>query len=292
MNVNQFYQEIFGQKVYKISLDAGCTCPTRDGSLGTGGCIFCGASGAGEFAASRNLSITEQVQQAKTLLAPKLKNKQIKYIAYFQNFTNTYGNLTELRAKWEEALACPDVVGLAIGTRPDCLGTDVLQVLGELSLRFFVQVELGFQTSCESSIKYIRRHFSNETYRLAVESLHKINPEIHVVTHIIFGLPGETSEQMMDSVQFALDSGTDGIKIANLYVTRGTDLLADYEAGKVKVLEMDEYFDLLKSALQLIPENVVIHRLTGDPAKAIVVAPMWCCNKKVVLNKLLEITNN
>ena len=300
MTVSEYYKSIFGQKVYKLSLDAGCTCPTRDGTLGTGGCIFCSASGSGDFTASRQFSISQQVEQAKALLAPKLKGREVQYIAYFQNFTNTYGDIPQLKKKWQEALQCPGVVGLSLGTRPDCLGEEVLQALGEICEpggrfsrssepggRFskpFLQIELGLQTSSQGSAQYIRRGFSNQTYVNAVKALHQLNPSIHVVTHIIFGLPGESRQQMLDSVKFAVDSGTNGIKITNLYVLKGTDLCRDYEAGKVKCLEMEEYFDIVGEAVGMLPPGVVIHRLTGDPPKALVVAPMWCCNKKMTMN--------
>ena len=300
MTVSEYYKSIFGQKVYKLSLDAGCTCPTRDGTLGTGGCIFCSASGSGDFTASRQFSISQQVEQAKALLAPKLKGREVQYIAYFQNFTNTYGDIPQLKKKWQEALQCPGVVGLSLGTRPDCLGEEVLQALGEICEpggrfsrssepggRFskpFLQIELGLQTSSQGSAQYIRRGFSNQTYVNAVKALHQLNPSIHVVTHIIFGLPGESRQQMLDSVKFAVDSGTNGIKITNLYVLKGTDLCRDYEAGKVKCLEMEEYFDIVREVVGMLPPGVVIHRLTGDPPKALVVAPMWCCNKKMTMN--------
>lgn len=321
MTVSEYYKSIFGQKVYKLSLDAGCTCPTRDGTLGTGGCIFCSASGSGDFTASRQFSISQQVEQAKALLAPKLKGREVQYIAYFQNFTNTYGDIPQLKKKWQEALQCPGVVGLSLGTRPDCLGEEVLQALGEICEpwgrfswssepggrfsrsceqegqtlqpdlepggRFskpFLQIELGLQTSSQGSAQYIRRGFSNQTYINAVKALHLLNPSIHVVTHIIFGLPGESRQQMLDSVKFAVDSGTNGIKITNLYVLKGTDLCRDYEAGKVKCLEMEEYFDIIGEAVGMLPSGVVIHRLTGDPPKSLLVAPMWCCNKKMTMN--------
>lgn len=295
MTVSEYYKSIFGQKVYKLSLDAGCTCPTRDGTVGTGGCIFCSASGSGDFASSRTLSITDQIIQAKTLLSSKLKGRDIQYIAYFQNFTNTYGDISQLKKKWMEALAFPGVVGLSLGTRPDCLGDEVLQALREIcdqwkqwgqTSRPFLQIELGFQTSSLASAQYIRRGFSNQVYEDAVKSLHQLNPDIHVVTHIIFGLPGESRQQMLDSVKFAVESGTNGIKITNLYVLKGTDLLKDYQSGKFKCLEMNEYFDLVGDALKLIPKSVVIHRLTGDPPKSLVVAPMWCCDKKRTLNEV------
>lgn len=286
MTVNEFYRQKFGVKTYKISLEGGCTCPTRDGTLDTRGCIFCSANGSGEFTA-------DNVEEAKKIVSKKIKDPEnAKYIAYFQNFTNTYGDIKKLRVQWEQALNADGVAGLAIGTRPDCLSEECLRVLGELSERTFLQVELGFQTADEQTAVYIRRGFKNEVYRQAVLQLHEANPKIHVVTHLIFGLPGENREQMMNSVEYVCNAGTDGIKITNLYVVRGTDLEKEYNEGKVQVLEESEYFSLLKNASQIIPENIVIHRLTGDPPKSLLIAPKWPTDKKRILNELNTIMHN
>ena len=302
-SVSEFYKKLFGSKVYKLSLDAGCTCPVRDGFLDSRGCIFCSQNGSGDFVPSPALTIPEQIEQAKKLVESKMnkpnnkasfQSKQIqfpehKYIAYFQNFTNTYGNLEQLRKKWEQAVNYPDIIGLALGTRPDCLSAECLEVLAELAEKTFVQVELGFQTSNEKTALYIRRHFKNEVYSSAVKALHKANPKIHVVTHIIFGLPGETEQDMMNTVRFVIAAGTDGIKIMNLYVLKNTDLAADYEKGLFKALEFEEYLELLRKALSIIPENIIIHRLTGDPPKSQLIAPEWVKNKKRVLNELKKL---
>lgn len=305
-SVSDFYKKRFGAKVYKISLDAGCTCPVRDGLLDTRGCIFCSQKGSGDFVPSRALTIPKQIEEAKKLVESKMSkldksNKQAssqdshcqssghKYIAYFQNFTNTYGNLEHLRQKWEEALNYPGIVGLALGTRPDCLSPECLEVLAGLAEKTFVQVELGFQTSNENTANYIRRHFKNEVYSSAVEALHKANPIIHVVTHIIFGLPGETVQDMMNTVRYVVASATDGIKIMNLYVLKNTDLALDYEGGLFKALDFEEYLELLKQALSIIPENIIIHRLTGDPPKSQLIAPNWVTDKKKVLNALKKL---
>ncbi|MCQ2591474.1 MAG: TIGR01212 family radical SAM protein [Treponema sp.] len=288
--VSEFYKSLFGTKVYKISIDAGCTCPTRDGTKGFGGCIFCSANGSGDFVPSNKLSITEQIGIAKQLVSKKLKaQNQPKYIVYFQNFTNTYGDLEKLQRQWKEALSCADIVGIAIGTRPDCLSAECLEILGKMAEQTYVQVELGFQTSCAQSVEYIRRGFENEVYSTAVKKLHSASKKIHVVTHVIFGLPQETKEIMMDSLKFALSSGTDGIKIMNLYILQGTDLAKDYEKGCFSALEMEEYFDLLRTALKLIPQNIIIHRLTGDPPKKLLIAPKWVENKKLVLNRINQL---
>ena len=287
MTVSAFYKSIFGKKVYKISLDAGCTCPNRDGTIGTGGCIFCSNSGSGDFVPSKNLSITKQIEEAKKLVENKMKNQsenQNEYIAYFQNFTNTYGNISKLTEKWNEALSCTQIVGLALGTRPDCLSDEVLQVLSQLADKTFLQVELGFQTSNEISSKYIRRGFSNNVYFDAVKKIKNANPKIHIVTHVIFGLPGETEVDMLQTVKDVVNAKSDGIKITSLYILKDTDLATDYFNNKFEPIKMDEYFNLIEKALQIIPKNMVIHRLTGDPPKSLLIEPTWTTDKKRTLN--------
>ena len=287
MTVSAFYKSIFGKKVYKISLDAGCTCPNRDGTIGTGGCIFCSNSGSGDFVPSKNLSIAKQIEEAKKLVENKMKNQsknQNQYIAYFQNFTNTYGNISILSEKWNEALSCSQIVGLALGTRPDSLGDEVLQVLSKLANKTFLQIELGFQTSNETSSKYIRRGFSNNVYFDAVKKLKNANPKIHIVTHVIFGLPGETEVDMMKTVKDVVNAKSDGIKITSLYILKNTDLATDYFNKKFEPIEMDEYFNLIEKTLKIIPENMVIHRLTGDPPKNLLIEPTWTTDKKRTLN--------
>ena len=287
MTVSAFYKSIFGNKVYKISLDAGCTCPNRDGTIGTGGCIFCSNSGSGDFVPSKNLSITKQIEEAKKLVENKMKNQsknQNQYIAYFQNFTNTYGNISILSEKWNEALSCSQIVGLALGTRPDCLADEVLQVLSKLANKTFLQIELGFQTSNETSSKYIRRGFSNNIYFDAVKKLKNANPKIHIVTHVIFGLPGETEVDMLQTVKDVVNAKSDGIKITSLYILKNTDLATDYFSKKFEPIEMDEYFNLIEKALKIIPENMIIHRLTGDPPKNLLIEPTWTTDKKRTLN--------
>ena len=287
MTVSAFYKSIFGKKVYKISLDAGCTCPNRDGTIGTGGCIFCSNSGSGDFVPSKNLSITKQIEEAKKLVENKMKNQsenQNEYIAYFQNFTNTYGNISILSEKWNEALSCSQIVGLALGTRPDCLGDEVLQVLSKLANKTFLQIELGFQTSNETSSKYIRRGFSNNVYFDAVKKIKNANPKIHIVTHVIFGLPEETEVDMMKTVKDVVNAKSDGIKITSLYILKNTDLATDYFSKKLEPIKMDEYFSLIEKALKIIPENMIIHRLTGDPPKSLLIEPIWTTDKKRTLN--------
>ena len=283
-SVSDFYKKKFGCKVYKISLDAGCTCPNRDGTKSFGGCIFCSGSGSGDFAADKNLSIAEQIIQAKQRVLSK--NKDGKFIAYFQNFSNTYGNPSELSQKYNEAIAQEDVVGISIATRPDCLNDEILNEIAELVNKTFVSIELGFQTSKSESIEYIRRFFSNEEYLFAVKKIKDISEKIHVVTHLIFGLPNETVQDMLNSVKFVVDAKSDGIKIALLHVLEGTDLAIDYKNNAFSCLEMDEYFKILGKALKIIPKDVVIHRLTGDGPKKILIAPLWTGQKKVVYNAM------
>ena len=278
--VSDYYKNLFGTKVYKLTFDAGCTCPTRDGTKGTRGCIFCSQSGSGEFTVpfdETGSNVPEHFKGADT------------FIAYFQNFTNTYGDLNELSSKWHKALSYKGIKGLALGTRPDCIGDDVLEELARISEEHFVQVELGFQTANEATGRYIRRGFTNDVYFDAVARIHKLAPKVHVVTHVIFGLPGETEDDMMNSVKAAIDAGTDGIKIMCLYVLKDTDLAAEYEQGKFEVLQMDQYFDLLRKALALIPESVIIHRLTGDPPKKTLIAPQWTTDKKRVMDRIKKL---
>ena len=278
--VSDYYKNLFGTKVYKLTFDAGCTCPTRDGTKGTRGCIFCSQSGSGEF--------TVPFDDTRSIVPDRFKGADT-FIAYFQNFTNTYGDLKELSAKWHKALSYEGIKGLALGTRPDCLGDDVLEELARISNEHFVQLELGFQTSNEASAEYIRRGFTNDVYFDAVARIHKAAPKVHVVTHVIFGLPVETEADMMNSVKAAIDAGTDGIKIMCLYVLKDTDLAIEYQQGKFEVLQMDEYFELLKKALAIIPDSVIIHRLTGDPPKKTLIAPKWTTDKKRVMDRIKKL---
>lgn len=296
MYVSDFYKKIFGSKVYKITLDAGCTCPTRDGTKGNRGCIFCSASGSGDFAASRHKSISEQINEARSLVTGKMGRNHEKdrelFIAYFQNFTNTYGDPVRLSAMYNEASDAPGIVGISIGTRPDCLSDEILESIKLLCERkhsekepFLVSIELGLQTVNEKSADFIRRGYKNEEYFEAVRKIRGTDPSIHIVTHVIFGLPGETEEDMMNTVR-AVTETADGIKISCLHVLKGTDLYDLYNEGKVSVLEEETYYGLIENALKIIPEDFIIHRLTGDGAKSILAAPMWTANKRRVHNEL------
>lgn len=284
-SLNEHYRQKFGCKVYKLSLDGGFTCPNRDGTLSTGGCIFCSGSGSGEFAARECGSIAAQLEHAKSRVAQK--NRDGKYIAYFQSFTNTYGPVEKLRKLYFEAIAPDEIVGLAIGTRPDCLGDDVLALLSEVNAVKPVSVELGLQTVHPESVRYIRRGYDNEVYFDAVGRLKERG--IEVVTHIILGLPGETAQMAAETTRQAVAAGTDGVKFHLLHVLRGTDLEHDYAAGKFRCLELEEYGDWLKLCLREVPRHVVVHRITGDGAKRDLIAPLWSGDKKRVLNYLNRI---
>lgn len=282
LSFNKYLKDKFGQKVYKISLDGGFTCPNRDGKAGTRGCIFCSKGGSGDFAESREMSITEQIESGKKKVERKIKSG--KYIAYFQAFTNTYAPVEILRQKYEEAINHPDIVALSIATRPDCLGDDVLRLLDEMNKIKPVFVELGLQTIHQKSAKYIRRGYDLSVYDKAVRDLKKIG--VNVVVHVILGLPNESENDMLETVKYVCESGANGIKLQLLHVIDGTDLAKDYEKGLFKTLEFDEYVNLIVKCVKIIPKDIVIHRLTGDGAKKDLIAPLWSADKKRVLNAI------
>ena len=324
ISLSDFYKQKFGRKVYKLAVDAGCACPTRDGTLDTRGCIFCSANGSGDFMPSKDLSVPEQLERAKALVQKKalgrggaraaslprstrqslgasIANKKMSgsspnmttitkpapaYIAYFQNFSNTYGDPKILKQKYFAALKVPDIVGVDIATRPDCLGPEILSVIQELSQKTFVTVELGLQTVHQKTADYIRRGYDTNVYYQAVAALKKSCPAVHIVTQLILGLPGEDDLQMLESVRRVADAKSDGIKITCLYVLAGTDLEKDWRAGKFECLAKEHYFDLLKKIAPLLPHDMVVHRLTGDGPKKILLAPEWTKNKRQVLNEL------
>ena len=341
--LSSFYESLFGCKTYKISLDARCTCPNRDGTKGSGGCIFCSERGSGDFvarggeeASGRRLSIPEQIDQGKKFIESKLRGRsgkrQGKYIAYFQSFTSTYGAPMVLLAKYREALDCEGVVGLAVATRPDCLSPAILRGLADISQSRFVQIELGLQTSNEATGQLINRCYTNQDYIDAVRRIRAAAPSIHIVTHLIFGLPGESEEDILNSVRFVVNyngkmvvepvettimsypgstnlscSGSTnlscsgltrtslppfGLKITSLYVLKNTRLATLYEGGQYQPLTKEVYYALLKNALPLLPSNCVVHRLTGDPPKSLLIAPSWTSDKKRVLNELKELISD
>ena len=281
--LSDHYRETFGCKVYKLSLNGGFSCPNRDGTLGTGGCIFC--TGSGEFAEGGPEPIALQLERAKQRVS--VKNKNGKYIAYFQAFTNTYAPVERLRQLYYQAIAPEDIVGLAIGTRPDCLGSEVVALLAEVNRKKPVSVELGLQTIHEETARYLRRGYEAGVYFDAVWRLKAAG--IEVVTHIILGLPGETPEMMVETTRAAVQAGTDGVKFHLLHVLRGTDLEKEYSSGKVRCLTMEEYGGILKQCIAVLPEETVVHRITGDGAKKDLIAPLWSADKKRVLNYLHQV---
>lgn len=280
-SLNSYLKKRFGCKVYKLAISGGFTCPNRDGKIDTRGCIFCSKGGSGEFAESAEKSVTQQIDDGKKRVEKKIKDG--KYIAYFQAFTNTYAPLCKLRSLYTKAINHPDIVALSIGTRPDCLGNDVLELLDEMNKIKPVFIELGLQTIHENTAQYIRRGYPLEVYDKAVDDLHKIG--INVVTHLIIGLPGESEHDILESVKYVCRK-TDGIKLQLLHILEGTDLADEYRECKVDVLSLEEYTSIIKHCVEIIPDNVVIHRLTGDGAKKDLIAPLWSADKKHVLNTI------
>jgi len=289
--LNSYLKNIYGRKIYKVSINAGFTCPNRDGTLGNRGCIFCSAGGSGDFAEDAALSVTEQIEQGKKRIAAKLPDKDYGLIAYFQAFTNTYAPIEKLEKVYMEAAAHPEVEIISIATRPDCLDEEVLNLLGRVNEIKPVWVELGLQTIHEKTAEYIRRGYPLGTYDEAVRNLKARS--IETIVHVILGLPGESRKEMLETVKYVGESGVEGIKLQLLHVLENTDLADDYRAGKFECLTLDEYASLIRDALDILPANIVIHRMTGDGDKKILIAPKWSEDKKNVLNTLhrvLEIT--
>lgn len=280
---NQAMRERFGCKVYKLALDGGMTCPNRDGTLDTRGCIFCSADGGGAFAASACGDIHAQLEEAKRRVAAKIRG-EAKYIAYFQSFTNTYAAPEQLEAMFLPVLEQPEVVALSIATRPDCLPDPILQLLGRLRRQKPIWVELGLQTIHPQTAEYIRRGYALPVYDEAVRKLKEL--DIEVITHMIIGLPGETQDMIWDTAAYIGRSGVDGIKLHLLHVLADTDLAAAYRAGTFDVLSLECYIAILEGCVRRLPPEMVIHRLTGDGAKANLIAPIWSGDKKRVLNAI------
>ena len=279
-SLNEYLCNEFGGKVYKLALDMGSTCPNRDGTKDTRGCIFC-HNGSSHFA-EMGIDINTQIENAKNRVKDKIKTD--KYIAYFQSFTNTYGDINKLENCFMTAINRDDIVALSIATRPDCLGEDVLSLLEKLNKIKPIWIELGLQTSNEKSAEYIRRCYPNSTYEKAMSDLKSRG--ITVITHIIIGLPHETKEEILKTVDFAVKNKTDGVKLQLLHILKDTDLYEDYKKGVVKPLGLEEYMDILFASIERIPENIVIHRITGDAPKSHLVEPLWSANKKNVLNTI------
>lgn len=289
--LNDYLKQTFGCKVYKIALNGGFTCPNRDGKIDTRGCIFCSRGGSGEFAEDPNLSVYDQIENAKKRVSAKIKEG--KYIAYFQAYTGTYAPIARLEKLYMDATDHPDIVALSIATRPDCLPDEVLELLTGCNKIKPIWIELGLQTIHENTAKYIRRGYELSVYDEAVQKLRERG--IEVITHVILGLPGETEEDMLKTVAYVCGSSdiTDtlkyhatGIKLQLLHILKGTDLETEYKEGRLTPLTEDEYISLLKKCVSIIPDDVVIHRLTGDGDKKILLAPLWSADKKHVWNRI------
>ncbi len=286
ITVNEYLKTKYGCKVYKLSLQADVTCPVRDGKLDTRGCIFCSEGGSGDFAASRTKSIPDQIAEAKEKVSAKA-GQGAKYIAYFQSFTGTYGRTDYLEKVYRQAMEPDDIVAVSIGTRPDCITDEMYDLLDELNRIKPVWIELGLQTIHPRSAEYIRRGYDLPVYDECVRRLGKLG--IETIVHVILGLPGESKEDMKETVKYVCASGVQGIKLQLLHVLKGTDLYTDYLNGNVPVMTMEEYMNLLKEIIPLIPDDIIVHRLTGDGPKKLLVAPLWTGDKKRVLNAIRQL---
>ncbi len=283
-SLNYYLRELYGEKIYKIAIDGGFTCPNRDGKIGTKGCIFCSEGGSGDFASSASLSIYDQIEQGKKRLSSKKTGN--KYIAYFQAYTNTYAPINRLKALFREAISHPDIIGLSVATRPDCLDNEVIKLLATINKTKKVWVELGLQSIHTSSASFIRRGYELDCFDSAVTRLTEAG--LDVVVHLILGLPNETKEDVLQSVKYICDKNISGIKLQLLHVLKNTDLADYYYEQGFKILSLDEYIDLLISCIEIIPPEIVIHRITGDGPKNLLIEPLWSGNKKVVLNTILK----
>lgn len=286
-SLSEFCKNTFGEKVYRLSLNGGMTCPNRDGSLSTGGCSFCSEGGSGDFAASYDISVSAQLTEAKSRIQRKTDCK--KFIAYFQAYTNTYAPLSHLRRIYTEALSEPDVVALSIGTRCDCLSEEVLSLLEELAHSKFqkpIWIELGLQTIHNKTHAKLNTHTMVEQFDQAVANLHARG--IPVIVHVILGLPGETKEMMLETISHIAHLPVDGIKLQLLHILKGTALAFEYEAKPFPLFELEEYCDFVIDCLELLPPHMVIHRLTGDGPRKLLIAPLWSTDKKRVLNTITK----
>ncbi|NFF80863.1 TIGR01212 family radical SAM protein [Clostridium botulinum] len=281
-SLNYFLREKFGEKVFKISLDGGFSCPNRDGKVSKGGCVFCSARGSGDYAGSRNFSITNQFNNVKTMMDNKWKSG--KYIAYFQAYTNTYAPVDELRQKYEEAINQEGVVALSIATRPDCLEDDVLDLIEELSKKLYVWVELGLQTINDDVAKKINRGYDLKVFDDAMTRLKERN--IDVVVHSILGLPGESQDDMLKTIDYIAHSGAQGIKLHLLHLMKDTKMVELYESGELQFLSQEDYIKLICKAVSMLPKEMVVHRLTGDAPRDLLIGPMWSLKKWEVLNAI------
>ena len=281
-SLNYFLRNKFGEKVFKISLDAGFSCPNRDGTISTGGCVFCSERGSGDFAGDRNFSIHKQFTDIEEMMAHKWKHG--KYIAYFQAYTNTYAPVNILREKYYEALKEEGVVALAIATRPDCLPDEVLDLLEEINKKFYVWVELGLQTVNDDIALKINRGYKLEVFEDAIKRLKKRN--IDFVVHSILGLPGEDKTDMLKTIDYIAHLGAKGIKFHLLHLMKDTPMVKLYENGELKFLSQEDYIDLICKGIAMLPQDMVVHRLTGDAPRNLLIGPMWSLKKWEILNAI------
>jgi len=281
-SLNYFLRNKFSEKIYKISLDGGFTCPNRDGKVGKGGCTFCSARGSGDYAGSRVFSIESQFEDRKRMMERKWKEG--KYIAYFQAYTNTYAPIEILRSRYYEALAQDNVVALSIATRPDCLDDDVLELLEEISKKTYLWIELGLQTISDKTAGVFNRGYDLKTFEESLKKLKERN--IEVVVHTILGLPGERKEDMLKTVEYVAHSGVQGVKFHLLHLMKDTKMVEQYESGELQLLSQEDYIDLICKAISIIPSEMVVHRLTGDAPRESLIGPMWSLKKWEVLNAI------
>ena len=289
-SLDYYLKETFGTKVYKLALDGGMTCPNRDGTIGTGGCIFCSEGGSGDFAAKRDVSVRAQVDAAKLRVSSKI-SVDGSFIAYFQSYTNTYAPLAYLEQIFSEAISLPEICALSIGTRPDCLPDETIELLSRLNQEKPVWVELGLQTIHEKTAEFIRRGYKLSVFEDAYHRLKAAG--LSVIVHVILGLPGESKEDILDTIQYLASlehdgKHIDGIKLQLLHVLKGTDLNDIYLSGAFKTMELEEYLELVADCIQLLPQDIVIHRISGDGPKSILTAPLWSGNKRLVLNSMTK----
>ncbi len=283
IRLSDFLKERFGEKIYRLSLSSGCTCPNRDGTVGYGGCSFCSEGGSGEFAADP-APIDVQIEDAKKRILKKTDAE--KYIAYFQAYTNTYGDTERLKALYTETLRRDDIAALSLGTRPDCLGDEVIEMLMELSSIKPVWIELGLQTIHEKTAERIRRGYALPVFERAYERLKSAGLE--VIVHVIFNLPGETREDMLETVRYLsrLEPGLDGVKLQMLQILEGTDMAEEYRKNPFPLMSLEEYSDLIAESVSMLPDRTVLHRMTGDGPRKLLIAPLWSLDKKRVLNTI------
>lgn len=284
--LNDYYRQIFGEKIFKVPIDAGFDCPNRDGTVAYGGCTFCTVSGSGDAIVAPDAPIRDQFYKEIDFMHRKWPDVK-KYLVYFQNFTNTHDTVDVIRERYEQAINEPGVVGINIGTRPDCLPDETIAYIAELSDRMHVTVELGLQTTYDETSKIINRAHTYDLYVETVKRLRQLAPKVEIVSHLINGLPGETHDMMIENVRRCVtDNEIDGIKLHLLHLMTSTKMQRDYHEGRLKLLGMEEYVNIICDQLEIIPKNIIIHRITGDAPRDMLIGPMWSLKKWEVLNAI------